>query len=73
MAQVDNASVSTLSLDDAVPGSFDAFVAGCICPFFPPWPKVLTLQYRGRMFRADCPVHRHAVQAEVHRILGRSH
>lgn len=59
-----------LSLDAVLPGTSEAVSRGCICPFGPPWPDMAFFHHDGHWFRPDCPVHHHAVRAEVQRIFG---
>ncbi|WP_126975526.1 hypothetical protein [Frigidibacter oleivorans] len=64
----------TLSLAIVVPDTPDAHAKGCICPGTDHQSSLaheILLACGGLFFAPDCPVHRHAVQAEVQRMFGR--
>lgn len=57
-----------------VPGTADAQAKGCICPGADSEAASghdVLLLCGGLLFAASCPVHRHAVRAEVRRMFGR--
>jgi len=62
-----------LALNIIAPNTPEAHAAGCTCPDPADrmtWSGVM-LSCGGHLFSASCPVHRHAVQAEVQRRFGR--
>ena len=62
-----------LSLDIVVPNTDAAKLKGCTCPDPTDqrtWCRVM-LQCCGHLFDPRCPVHHHAVQAEIQRMIGR--
>lgn len=63
-----------LDFEVIVPGTADAQGKGCICPGADAESAsghAVLLLCGGLLFAASCPVHRHAVQAEVQRMFGR--
>lgn len=64
--------MTSLSLDILVPHSPEAIAKGCSCPHAdqPELWRGIVLLCGGHAFDPQCPVHHHAVRAEIHRMMG---
>ncbi len=65
--------MTSLDLTTPVPGAAEALERGCSCPGegHVPYTLPISFCFAGYFFDPNCPVHRHAVLAEVQRQFGR--